>query len=111
MFVSGFFCPTREFFYSFGDVTIIGERLQILTDNDQRGLFNVPTALLIQSIRLIFLNPRSLSLSVKLPVFTTWGSRGWDSVTKHSTYEAPHGHLQLTYTKINRDIDIIMQWK
>ena len=48
----GFFFVLLEiFFYSFGDVTITGERLQILTDNDQRGLFNVPTALLIQSIR------------------------------------------------------------
>ena len=65
-----------------------------------------------------FLNPRSPSLSVKLPVLRLGvlavGTRLPNIPHTRQTVLptlSPHGHLQLTNTKINRDIDIIMQWK
>ena len=80
----GVYCPTREFFYSYGDVTITDEGLQILTCSallaiERGGFFGVPTV--TWGIRFynghlrgpVTLKPIAERLAVELsrPVFTT----------------------------------------
>ena len=88
LFVSGLYHPTRDFFYSYGDVTITSEWLQYLTFARRSWSFSSKGSLACHTywdtwhpfIMVISENPWH---ELSLPVFTTYVYR-WESNTQPS---------------------------
>ena len=98
----GFFSSHSRSFNSFGDVTINGEGLQILTNDrhlwplSSEGSLKCHTycdtghlfIMVISEDPWLTSSAERLAVELSLPVLTTWVCRGWDSNTQPSACRA-----------------------